>query len=278
MLEFAHAGERDFNAAYGRRIFAYDTGVVQPDGSADVRVIDQFTEALLALYKDPMTRRSAITLWHPYHDNYDNRRDQLDIACNNMVYFQIREGKLNTTVTQRSGDFIWGTPHNMIQFQHLALLMLGELRRMGFPTLQRGSHTHIINSSHIYQDLYPDLLKRLEGDWPCVEVNQSLCELTTTRRRLKKLVKWLDQWEGREAINIDFQELTLDYEEMSGAFNSYWSAIAIMPALYLSRKMGMPVKNILDWMDRVEFPTIFQWLAKDFWEKVLKEGEKSEDE
>ena len=32
-----------------------------------------------------------------------------EIPCNTAIYFKVREGKLNMTVSNRSNDVIWGT-------------------------------------------------------------------------------------------------------------------------------------------------------------------------
>lgn len=80
-----------FNAAYGHRI-RINFGQ------------DQLIGVISKLKKDPNTRQAVVQIWDPA----DLNKDTLDKACNMQLIFEIRHGRLNMTVINRSNDLIWG--------------------------------------------------------------------------------------------------------------------------------------------------------------------------
>lgn len=103
---------------------------------------DQLEDAIRILQENPNSRRVVISIWNPEFDLGCKTRD---IPCNDMLMFKIRNGKLITTVQNRSNDLHWGLPTNIFQFSFLTELMSACLG------VTLGTQTHNSQSLHIYK-------------------------------------------------------------------------------------------------------------------------------
>lgn len=166
--QFADDGIPYFNGAYGRRVrhAGYDERpfreipfLVSPGVATDKTEVDQIEHVIRKIKADPQTRQAVISLWDYVKDNITKSKDH---PCNNMVYFSLRNGKLNTTVVIRSNDLIWGVPYNMIQFVHLQALVAGSLNSAELP-VEMGTFTVMCNNLHYYLDLYKPTLETTMG-------------------------------------------------------------------------------------------------------------------
>lgn len=256
MANFADPGKEEFNAPYGKRIFAYPTAI----GPGVTQNINQFDKVIDRLLEDNNTRRAAMTLWHPGLDNRDSR----DICCNNMVYFVLRDNKLNTLVCQRSNDLIWGTPYNMLQFQHLAMLVVGTLEHKGL-RVGRGHHTHVVNSLHVYDDLYRKTLKDIEGKF-FETVNQQMCRQYLPYHKFMDLYRWMDHELFKiERFGTGLSELEYMLDPLRENIDSeYWIQLAVMPCIYMLLKCGTEREELRRWTNN-NLSDLFNWLIKDFW-------------
>jgi len=145
MRSFSDGGE-EFHGSYGKRIFRY------PSTTLTYATIDQVAMVVNKLKKDPFSRQAVICIWDVEKDNLIKTND---IPCNNLVYYSLREGKLNQTVTIRSNDLIWGTPHNAIQYSGLHARVAGALE------VEMGTFTYVINNLHYYLHEYKTTLASL---------------------------------------------------------------------------------------------------------------------
>lgn len=252
MRTFSDEGHPTFNAGYGNRIRRYQTA----HGS-----YDQLQTVVDRLKQDRDTRRAVVGLWDPYKDGLDRN----DIACNNIVNFLIRGDKLHTTVDIRSNDFIWGVPYNMIQFQHLAMLVQGEynwVRDSSLPRVYRGAHHVHANSLHMYMDntfeKYDGIVDRMTYSRGTMPVGQEFCNEEI----------YFDKFGGiYTKLDLDLKHVEHgDFESMSSeGLADYWIQLAELPVLYLLNKRGdMSKKEILKW-SRENLHHVFTWLIADFW-------------
>lgn len=115
-----------FNAPYGYRLrkhFARERGE-ETEYYGEKRTIitgydnvDQLSELIDLLQREPDTRRAVLCLWDPV---VDLNRDSKDIPCNDVVMFKMRDGVLDMTVCNRSNDAMWGAyGANAVQFSIL---------------------------------------------------------------------------------------------------------------------------------------------------------------
>jgi thymidylate synthase len=110
--------------------------------------ITQYRWALESLAQDKDSRQAVLHFNLPTHQRSGNK----DFVCTMYGIFQIRNNKLNFTVSMRSNDVILGLPTDIAFFSILQSQMLSHLKsHAGYPELEMGTYTHIANSSHIYE-------------------------------------------------------------------------------------------------------------------------------
>ena len=124
--------------AYGAQV-AKEVRVMQ---NGELKVYDNQVKYVLdTLKEDPSDRRCAINLW-----DCEDLADMRLTPCCFASVFNIIDGKLNCTLTQRSGDFPVGVPFNTTQYAALTVLFA---RHLG---VEPGLVTHVITDAHIYED------------------------------------------------------------------------------------------------------------------------------
>ena len=138
MVDFSDNGVT-FHAPYGWRLRHWG---ISSEGESMDPGLDQVKEAVRLLSIDPETRQVVMSIWNP---KFDLGVKSKDLPCNDMVMLKIRDGKLVTTVQNRSNDLHWGLPTNIFQFSFLTeviSLCLG---------VELGVQTHNSQSLHIYE-------------------------------------------------------------------------------------------------------------------------------
>lgn len=152
MKDFSDDGE-SFHAPYGFRLRHH--GVSSFDKKKPLNEqqnhsvaqenegVDQILLALLELKENPESRRVVMQIWNA---DLDLNVKSKDLPCNDLVFLKVRQGKLRTTISNRSNDLHWGLPTNVFQFSFLTELMSNILN------IELGTQTHNSNSLHIYED------------------------------------------------------------------------------------------------------------------------------
>lgn len=144
MADFSDDG-KTFHAPYGYRLRHWgirtEDNFVKDNLEAS-RGYDQVIDAIKILSENPNSRQVVMEIWNP---NFDLGYKTKDIPCNDIVMLKIRDGKLITTIGNRSNDLHWGLPTNIFQFSFLTELMSGALG------IELGTQTHNSQSLHIYE-------------------------------------------------------------------------------------------------------------------------------
>lgn len=118
-----------FNAAYGHRWRHFF-------GTDQIRVI------IHNLRLKPECRRQVLTMWSVRDLLF---QDTKDVPCNTSAYFQIRDGKLDMMVNNRSNDLIWGTyGANAVHFSFLQEVVAS------FVGVGLGSYHQVSMNTHVY--------------------------------------------------------------------------------------------------------------------------------
>jgi thymidylate synthase len=147
-----------FNAPYGYRM-RHQFG------------LDQLEAVIMHLELNPDSRQAVIQLW----DSQDLLRDTLDRACNTQMVFQVRHGRLNLTVFNRSNDFWYGyIGANIVHFtmiQEFVAIALG---------LGVGVYRTISTNLHVYKDLY-DVSKHINSPPPAEDYDYYSAKLVRPR-------------------------------------------------------------------------------------------------
>jgi hypothetical protein len=111
---------------------------------------DQLNLVVSHLKQNPDSRRAVLQMWSA--DDLQKIVDEptcKDVPCNTQVYFKIRGGRLQMTVTCRSNDIIWGTyGANAV---HFSILQEYIAARIG---TAMGTYYHLSDSYHAYEKIF----------------------------------------------------------------------------------------------------------------------------
>jgi thymidylate synthase len=121
----------DLGPIYGKQWRSWAT----PDG----RTIDQITEAIDQIKRNPDSRRIIVTAWNPA----DLPKMALS-PCHCLFQFYVADGRLSCQLYQRSGDVFLGVPFNIASY---ALLTVAVAQVCG---LQPGTFIHSFGDAHLY--------------------------------------------------------------------------------------------------------------------------------
>lgn len=134
----------------------------------------QYEWALNSLLKDKDSRQAVLHFNLPEHQYETNK----DFVCTMYGIFQIRNNRLNFTVSMRSNDVIWGLPTDIAFFTILQSQLLSHLNTK-YPDLTLGTYTHIANSYHIYEHHFDIVDRMLESDFIPEEIPMVESDLIT---------------------------------------------------------------------------------------------------
>jgi thymidylate synthase len=91
------------------------------------------------LRENPRSRRMVVSAWHPA-----NAAVSTLPPCHYTFVFSVQDGRLNTHLTQRSGDIALGVPFNIAAY---SLLTHAVANRTGFEV---GEFGHTVVDAHVY--------------------------------------------------------------------------------------------------------------------------------
>ena len=123
----------DLGPVYGKQWRSW----VAPDG----RIIDQITNLIEQLKRNPDSRRLIVSAWNPADV------DQMALPpCHTMFQFYANDGELSCQLYQRSADVFLGVPFNIASY---ALLTMMVAQVCG---LQPKEFVHTFGDAHIYSN------------------------------------------------------------------------------------------------------------------------------
>ena len=140
-----------------------------PDG----RTIDQITEVVAEIRRNPDSRRLIVSAWNPA----DIPKMAL-APCHTLFQFYVLNGKLSCQLYQRSADIFLGVPFNIASY---ALLTLMVAQVTG---LQPGDFVHTFGDLHLYANHVEqaDLqLTRAPFPLPVMKLNPAVTDLFAFR-------------------------------------------------------------------------------------------------
>ncbi len=107
----------------------------------DGKVIDQVSELIEQIKKNPDSRRLIISAW-----NVGELSEMALMPCHNMFQFYVADGKLSCQLYQRSADVFLGVPFNIASYA-LLTMMIAQVC-----DLKPGEFVHTFGDVHIYNN------------------------------------------------------------------------------------------------------------------------------
>lgn len=121
----------------------------KPDGGS----IDQISEVVEAIRKNPDSRRLIVSAW-----NVADVEQMALPPCHLLFQFYVAEGRLSCQLYQRSADVFLGVPFNIASY---ALLTMMVAQVTG---LQAGEFVHTLGDAHLYDNHLEQARLQLERD------------------------------------------------------------------------------------------------------------------
>ena len=116
-----------------------------------IKHIDQLTDLINGIKKDPNSRRHIITAWNP---------GELDLMalppCHMMAQFYVSNGKLSCQMYQRSADMFLGVPFNIASYALFAHMIAQVCN------LEVGELIVTIGDAHIYNNHFDQVKEQLK--------------------------------------------------------------------------------------------------------------------
>ena len=107
----------------------------------DGKVIDQVSELIEQIKKNPDSRRLIVSAW-----NVAELPEMALMPCHNMFQFYVADGKLSCQLYQRSADVFLGVPFNIASYALLSMMIAQVC------DLKPGEFVHTFGDVHIYSN------------------------------------------------------------------------------------------------------------------------------
>jgi len=162
--EWADA-DGNLGPVYGKQWRSWAT----PDG----RTIDQITDVVNMIKKNPDSRRLIVSAWNP--------ADVPNMAlppCHCLFQFFVADGKLSCQLYQRSADTFLGVPFNIASYALLTMMMAQVCG------LKPGEFVHTFGDVHLYNDHLEQARLQLTRDCrplPTMEIDPTVTDLFAFR-------------------------------------------------------------------------------------------------
>jgi thymidylate synthase len=160
------ADERgDLGPVYGQQWRSWPA----PDG----RTIDQISDVVSMIRRDPDSRRLIVSAWNPADV------DKMALPpCHCLFQFYVAEGRLSCQLYQRSADVFLGVPFNIASYA-LLTLMVAQVTE-----LEPGEFIHTFGDAHLYANHLEQArlqLSRAPRPLPRMRLNPAVTDLLAFR-------------------------------------------------------------------------------------------------
>lgn len=136
-----------------------------PDG----RVIDQITNLINMIKKNPDSRRLIVSAWNPADV------DKMALPpCHTMFQFYVANGRLSCQLYQRSADIFLGVPFNIASYALLTMMVAQVC------DLKPGDFVHTFGDAHLYSNHLEQTKLQLSRDFrplPTMKINPAVKDI-----------------------------------------------------------------------------------------------------
>ena len=133
---------------------------------ANGKTIDQITEVIDQIKKNPDSRRLIVSAW-----NVTEIPNMALAPCHAMFQFYVADGKLSLQLYQRSADVFLGVPFNIASYA-LLLMMVAQVC-----DLEVGEFVYTFGDVHIYNNHFEQVEKQLSREpksLPTIKLNPNI--------------------------------------------------------------------------------------------------------
>lgn len=145
---------------------------------------DQIKYAIDTLRDNPNSRRIVVNAWHPANATVSTLP-----PCHFTFVFNVQNGKLNTHLTQRSGDIALGIPFNIAAYSILTHVIANQVG------LEVGKFSHTIVDAHIYAG------KGKRGEW--YKENLDIIRQMVKNEKYETAIKYIEENAPENKDNLD---------------------------------------------------------------------------
>lgn len=153
--------EGELGPIYGHQWRSWET--------ADGKTIDQISQAVEQIKKNPDSRRIMVSAW-----NVGQIEKMALPPCHVLFQFYVAEGKLSCQLYQRSADIFLGVPFNIASYALLTKMMAQ------VTGLQTGDFIHTFGDAHIYLNHMEQVelqLSRVPRPLPEMKINPDISDI-----------------------------------------------------------------------------------------------------
>jgi len=136
---------------------------------ADGKVIDQVTDVINQIKKNPDSRRLIVSAW-----NVADLPDMALMPCHALFQFYVADGKLSCQLYQRSADVFLGVPFNIASYA-LLTMMVAQVCDLGL-----GDFVHTFGDVHLYSNHIEQAklqLSRTPFELPQIKINPEVKDI-----------------------------------------------------------------------------------------------------
>lgn len=136
---------------------------------ADGKVVDQFSEVIEQIKKNPDSRRLIVSAW-----NAAEIPNMALAPCHALFQFYVADGKLSLQLYQRSADVFLGVPFNIASYA-LLLMMVAQVTG-----LEVGDYVHTFGDVHIYNNHFEQVNRQLSRETrplPTMKLNPEIKDI-----------------------------------------------------------------------------------------------------
>ncbi len=137
--------------------------------AANGKVIDQVTEVIDQLKKNPDSRRMIVSAW-----NVGELSEMALMPCHVMFQFYVANNKLSCQLYQRSADLFLGVPFNIASYALLTMMMA---QVCGY---EPGDFVHTFGDAHIYKNHFEQVELQLSREgraFPQMKINKAVTDI-----------------------------------------------------------------------------------------------------
>ena len=137
--------------------------------AVDGRTIDQITQVINQIKKNPDSRRLIVSAWNV------GEVDKMKLPpCHLLFQFYVADGKLSCQLYQRSADIFLGVPFNIASYAALTMMVAQVCG------LKPGEFVHTLGDAHIYLNHMDQVNLQLSRDFkalPTMRLNPAVTDL-----------------------------------------------------------------------------------------------------